>query len=71
MFVIGEAANAIPEHVIASSPDIPWVDVRGMRNRIAHEYFGVDLMVLWQTVNEDLPQLRLAFEAFLNRDDLA
>jgi uncharacterized protein len=70
MLVIGEAANAIPEHVIASSPDIPWADVRGMRNRIAHDYFGVDLMVLWHTVNEDLPELRSAFEALLDRDDL-
>lgn len=38
--VIGEAAKAIPETVTRAAPEIPWADVRGMRNRIAHEYFG-------------------------------
>jgi uncharacterized protein with HEPN domain len=38
-----------------AAPEIPWADIRGMRNRVAHEYFGIDVNVLWQTVREDLP----------------
>ncbi|HEY5956461.1 MAG TPA: DUF86 domain-containing protein [Polyangiaceae bacterium] len=68
--VIGEAAGTIPESVTQAAPDIPWADIRGMRNRIAHEYFGIDLEVLWETVIEDLPQLRPAFRALLDRNDL-
>jgi len=68
--VIGEAANSIPEPIAQAAPEIPWVDIRGMRNRIAHEYFGVDLEVLWHTVVEDLPELQSLFRARLNRNDL-
>jgi len=68
--VIGEAAGQIPESVMQAAPEIPWADIRGMRNRIAHEYFGIDLQVLWETVIEDLPQLRPAFRALLERNDL-
>lgn len=41
-----------------------------MRNRIVHEYFGVDLEVLWHTVVDDLPRLQVVFQALLERDDL-
>lgn len=65
ILVIGEAANLFPESVVLAAPEIPWADIRGMRNRIAHEYFGVDLEVLWYTVIEDLPGLQLAFKRCL------
>ena len=68
--VIGEAAKSIPESVAAAAPEIPWTDIRGMRNRIAHDYFGIDLEVLWHTVVEDLPKLQSAFRALLERSDL-
>jgi uncharacterized protein with HEPN domain len=69
--VIGEAAKAIPETVAVAAPEIPWADIRGMRNKIAHEYFGVDVKVLWQTVREDLPQLLASLRALVARSDLA
>jgi len=55
--IIGEASKAIPEDVAVAAPEIPWADVRGMRNKVAHEYFGVDVQVLWNTVRDDLPPL--------------
>lgn len=70
ILVIGEAANSIPESVVLAAPEIPWADIRGMRDRIAHEYFGVDLEILWHTLIEDLPGLQLAFQALLDRNDL-
>jgi uncharacterized protein with HEPN domain len=68
--VIGEAAKAIPERVTLATPEIPWADIRGMRNRVAHEYFGIDVNVLWQTAREDLPSLLESMRALLARADL-
>lgn len=58
--IIGEASRQIPEEVHARYPDIPWSDMIGMRNVVIHAYFGVDLEVIWRTVQEDLPVLRVA-----------
>jgi uncharacterized protein with HEPN domain len=56
--VIGEAAASLPDEVCVLAPAVPWSDVRGMRNVLVHEYFGVSLEIVWQTVQEDLPLLR-------------
>jgi len=59
--IVGEAANktrlADPEFA-ARFPDVPWDVIYGMRNRIVHDYFEVDLEIVWQTVQQDLPALR-------------
>lgn len=65
--VIGEAASALKDVGPTLSPDIPWTDIRGMRNRVAHEYFGVDVKVLWETVRGDLPPLLATLRATLAR----
>lgn len=56
--VIGEASKNIPETVKAKYPDIPWKEIKGLRNKITHEYFGVDCEIVWQIVNKDLPELK-------------
>jgi hypothetical protein len=53
--VIGEAARHIPEEIQRQFPDIPWVEMKGMRNILIHEYFGVSLEIVWKTAQEDLP----------------
>lgn len=53
--VIGEAAIHIPDEICARNPEIPWPDMRAMRNFVVHEYFGVSERVLWDTIHEDLP----------------
>jgi uncharacterized protein with HEPN domain len=55
--VIGEAARSVPPDVEARHAELPWLEMRGIRNLVVHEYFGVDVAVLWQTVCEDLPAL--------------
>lgn len=52
--VIGEAANKIPKNLRQTYPQIPWEEIIGMRNRLTHEYFGIDLTILWQTIEEDI-----------------
>ena len=53
--IIGEAARQIPESIQIDNPDIPWREITGMRNKLTHEYFGVNTKVVWRTVHEDLP----------------
>lgn len=55
--IIGEASNHIPEDIKAKYPTIPWSEIRGMRNRVTHAYFDVDVQLLWETVQNDFPVL--------------
>ena len=55
--IIGEAASHVPVEIQQQYPDIPWYEMRGMRNILVHEYFGVDNNILWRTVQDDLPGL--------------
>ena len=56
--IIGEAANHVSPKTRFSVPEIPWEDITGMRNKIIHEYFGVDLEIIWQTIQESLPDFK-------------
>ena len=66
--IIGEAANktrvADPDFA-ARHRNVPWDLMYGMRNRIVHDYFDVDLQVVWQTVHRDLPVLRQQIDTML------
>ena len=53
--VIGEAVENIPQEIKVKNPDVAWKEIKGMRNKIVHEYFGVDEEILWKTVQDDLP----------------
>ena len=55
--VIGEAARSIPPEVRSRFPIIPWAEMVAMRNVVAHEYPGIDTLVVWKTICEDLPPL--------------
>jgi uncharacterized protein with HEPN domain len=55
--IIGEAAGRVSEETRLSHPEIPWQQMIGMRNRLIHEYFRVDLDAVWDTLHKDLPQL--------------
>jgi uncharacterized protein with HEPN domain len=55
--VLGEAAGKIPEDLRIKAPDIPWKRMTGMRNKLIHEYFGVDLEIVWAVIKDELPPL--------------
>jgi len=63
--IIGEAVKNIPGKVKKRYPQIPWKKMAGMRDKLIHEYFGVDLKRVWNTVRKDIPQLKPKFEAIL------
>ncbi|NUM55982.1 MAG: DUF86 domain-containing protein [Candidatus Hydrogenedentes bacterium] len=64
--IIGEAASRVSLETRAGHPEIPWQDMIGMRNRIVHAYFDIDVGVVWQTVKDELPALLPALEAIVN-----
>lgn len=56
--IIGEAARQLPDSLLTKHVHIPWRDIAGLRNRIVHEYFGVDLEIIWTIIEQDLPMLK-------------
>lgn len=63
--IIGEAVKNIPNGVRERYPEVPWKDMTGMRDRIIHGYFEVDLEIIWATIKEELPPLKPIFEKIL------
>jgi uncharacterized protein with HEPN domain len=55
--IIGEAASRVGEETRADCPDVPWIQIVGMRNRLVHAYFDIDLEQVWKTVESDLEPL--------------
>jgi uncharacterized protein with HEPN domain len=63
--IIGEAARNLPDEVRAMAPDIPWHKIIGMRNILVHGYFMIELDIVWDTVQQDVPALKPAVEELL------
>ncbi len=66
--VIGEAADQVSVKTQKQHPDIPWVDIIGMRHRLIHGYNDVDLDIVWQVVTSDLPPLVIGLEKILQSE---
>jgi uncharacterized protein with HEPN domain len=56
--ILGEAVKRIPDDIRSQHPQIPWKAVAGMRDVLVHEYWGIDVNVVWATVQEGLPPLK-------------
>jgi len=60
--IIGQAVKNLSDAIKQRSPETPWRQIAGMRDRLTHAYFGVDLSLVWTVVERDLPTLRTAVE---------
>jgi len=67
LIIIGEAASRLPDDISMNYPGIPWYEMRGMRNFVIHEYFGISDKILWETVQSDLPPLVPQLKQILDR----
>ena len=56
--IIGEAAGRIPDEYQVKHPEIEWDRIRGFRNRIVHDYFGIDYQIVWIIIENNIPELR-------------
>ncbi|MEK6921709.1 MAG: DUF86 domain-containing protein [Nanoarchaeota archaeon] len=56
--IIGEAVKNIPSPFRKTHSDIPWGDIAGMRDKLMHQYFGVDLNTVWKVWTENIPELK-------------
>ena len=63
--IVGEAASRLSEDTRRAHPSIPWPEVIGMRNRLVHVYFNIDLLLVWDTVCNDLPGLIAQLETLV------
>ena len=64
--IIGEAARQMPEAFKETNKDIPWGQIMGLRNRIVHDYFGLDLEMIWYIITFDLPELKERIQRILS-----
>ncbi len=60
--IIGEAANRLPDEFKSQHPSIEWNRIRGFRNRIVHDYFGIDYEIDWKIIKDFLPHLIIELE---------
>ena len=67
--VIGEAVRVLSQDMRTRLSGVDWPGIRAMRNALVHEYFAVDLDVVWETVKEDIPHLIRQIEALIPPDD--
>lgn len=69
LIIIGEAVKHLDSKATATRPEVPWTDIAGLRDIVAHKYFHLDLQTLWDVVEKDLDPLAKAVKALARLED--
>jgi len=64
--IIGEAVGKLPDEIKQKHPDVEWQNIKDFRNILSHEYFGVDLEIVWRVIHDDLPILLKSTNAIID-----
>lgn len=64
--IIGEATKKLPTSFRNKYPSIPWGKMAGMRDKLIHEYFGIDLEILWNVIKKDIPSVKPVIKQIFN-----
>jgi len=68
LMIIGEASRNIPENVKARHPEVPWDEMYLLRNKVSHEYFGIDHEIIWDIVSNYIPENRTQIQRVLSEE---
>ncbi|KJU82577.1 protein containing DUF86 [Candidatus Magnetobacterium bavaricum] len=68
--IIGEAAKRVTTEIKDKYPDIPWKKMAGARDKLIHQYFGVDIEVVWDTVEQAIPMLKIKIKEICNSSSI-
>lgn len=66
--IVGEASSSLSEPFIIQHPEVPWAEIIAFRNILVHEYFRVNLEIVWRIVERELPDLKAKIEAILQKN---
>ena len=66
--IIGEAVKNLPVGFTIKYPYVDWARIAGMKNKLVHQYFGVDLEIVWKVLKDDLPQLKKDIKEILEKE---
>ncbi len=66
--LLGEAAKHVPQDIRSNHPSVPWTKIAGLRDILTHQYFAVDLQIIWDVVTNQVPTLRNAIRVMLEEE---
>ena len=68
IMVIGEASKNVPEDLKTTYSDIPWKNVSGTRDKLVHDYFDIDVDIIWNIITHELPKLKKAIDDYISKN---
>ncbi|MFA4818599.1 MAG: HepT-like ribonuclease domain-containing protein [Patescibacteria group bacterium] len=68
VMVIGEASKNLPDDLTTTYSDIPWKNIAGTRDKLVHDYFDIDVDIIWNIITHELPKLKIAIDDYISKN---